>query len=171
MLLAPMPPLLFMGEEWGSRRPFPFFCDFKGALADAVRKGRSEEFERLSNGAIEEMPDPLRAETFRSAVLDWDACATDEGRRRLALVRNLLTTRASLAHEIAQAKFASAHREESVLTVSWSLPEGKTLELIANLSHQAATFPRAFSRGRPLWGGAASEQLPPWAVLWSVGDG
>jgi maltooligosyltrehalose trehalohydrolase len=43
-LLAPMPPLLFMGEEWGSERPFPFFCDFHGALAQAVRKGRREEF-------------------------------------------------------------------------------------------------------------------------------
>src|SRR5258707_50815 len=37
-LLAPMPPLMFMGEEWGSTTPFPFFCDFHGALADAVRK-------------------------------------------------------------------------------------------------------------------------------------
>src|SRR5262249_28352033 len=27
-LLAPMPPLLFMGEEWGAIQPFPFFCDF-----------------------------------------------------------------------------------------------------------------------------------------------
>jgi malto-oligosyltrehalose trehalohydrolase len=170
-LLSPMPPLLFMGEEWGSRRPFPFFCDFKGALADAVRKGRSEEFKRLSNGTVQEMPDPLRSETFRSAVLDWEACATDEGRRRLALVRNLLTTRASLTHELAQVKFGSAHREKSVLIVSWSLPGGKTLDLIANLSHEAAAFPRACSRGRPLWGGAASEQLRPWAVHWSIGDG
>ena len=32
-LLAPMPPLLFMGEEWGARTPFPFFCDFDGELA------------------------------------------------------------------------------------------------------------------------------------------
>ena len=39
-LLAPAPPLMFMGEEWGARRPFPFFCDFKGDLADAVREGR-----------------------------------------------------------------------------------------------------------------------------------
>src|SRR5215216_2105338 len=34
-LLLPMPPLLFMGEEWGAREPFPFFCDFSGDLADA----------------------------------------------------------------------------------------------------------------------------------------
>src|SRR5262249_128090 len=39
-LLTPMPPLMFMGEEWGSIRPFPFFCDFRGELAQAVRQGR-----------------------------------------------------------------------------------------------------------------------------------
>src|SRR5712671_4112711 len=47
MLLAPMPPLLFMGEEWGSKQPFPFFCDSQGALADAVRQGRRREFEEV----------------------------------------------------------------------------------------------------------------------------
>ena len=43
-LLAPGPPLLFMGDEWGAREPFPFFCDFKGDLAQAVREGRRREF-------------------------------------------------------------------------------------------------------------------------------
>jgi maltooligosyltrehalose trehalohydrolase len=28
--LAPMIPMLFMGEEWGSKAPFPFFCGFEG---------------------------------------------------------------------------------------------------------------------------------------------
>jgi maltooligosyltrehalose trehalohydrolase len=117
------------------------------------------------------MPDPLRIETFRSAVLDWDARAMDEGRGRLALVRNLLTTRAGIAHELAHAKFGAAHREKSMLIVSWSLPAGKSLDLIANLSHEATAFPPGFSRRRPFWGDAASEQLQPWAVRWSIGDG
>ena len=43
-LLAPAPPLMFMGDEWGAREPFPFFCDFKGDLAEAVRNGRRKEF-------------------------------------------------------------------------------------------------------------------------------
>ncbi len=29
-LLAPTVPMLFMGDEWGSTKPFPFFCDFRG---------------------------------------------------------------------------------------------------------------------------------------------
>ena len=77
-LLAPMPPLLFMGEEWGSRQPFPFFCDFAGPLADAVRKGRREEFKVAYAEMGDEIPDPLAEETFRSAVLDWDARKSDD---------------------------------------------------------------------------------------------
>src|SRR5262249_60187816 len=92
-LLAPMPPLLFMGEEWGSTRPFPFFCDFPGALADAVRKGRREEFKSAYAELGDEVPDPLEEAIFRSAVLDWDARTTLDGRKRLALGRHLLTAR------------------------------------------------------------------------------
>src|SRR6185437_10073721 len=36
LLLAPQPPLLFMGEEFGARTPFLYFCDFHGDLAAAV---------------------------------------------------------------------------------------------------------------------------------------
>src|SRR5262249_28100389 len=45
LLMTPMPPLLFMGEEWGAREPFPFFCDFRGDVGEAVRRGRRREFE------------------------------------------------------------------------------------------------------------------------------
>jgi malto-oligosyltrehalose trehalohydrolase len=38
-LLAPSPPLLFMGEEWGCRQPFLFFCDFDGELGGGARAG------------------------------------------------------------------------------------------------------------------------------------
>jgi 1,4-alpha-glucan branching enzyme len=39
ILLAPSPPLLFMGEEFDADSPFLFFCDFGHELADAVREG------------------------------------------------------------------------------------------------------------------------------------
>jgi maltooligosyltrehalose trehalohydrolase len=170
-LLSPMPPLLFMGEEWGSTQPFPFFCDFQGALADAVRSGRREEFKRVNDAAVEAMPDPLSEETFRSAVLDWDARTTQQGARRLALVRDLLTTRRSIAQELAAAKFGSARREQNTVAVSWSLPADRTLFLLANLSKYDADLPRAFRPGRPLWGGTPSDHLRPWAVFWSTGEG
>ncbi|RRW38150.1 malto-oligosyltrehalose trehalohydrolase, partial [Stutzerimonas stutzeri] len=43
LLLSPMVPLLFMGEEWGARQPFLFFTSHHGELADAVREGRRNE--------------------------------------------------------------------------------------------------------------------------------
>ena len=70
-LLSPMIPMLFMGEEWGSKVPFPFFCDFEGDLADAVRNGRKQEYKWAYEKYGDEVPDPLELSTFESAVLDW----------------------------------------------------------------------------------------------------
>jgi maltooligosyltrehalose trehalohydrolase len=171
-LLAPMPPLLFMGEEWGSTQPFPFFCDFRGALADAVRKGRQEEFKSAYAELSGEVPDPLEEATFRSAVLDWDARTTSKGRERLALVRNLLTTRRrEIVPQLAGAKFSAAQCEQRILTANWVLAHGKMLRMLANLADGGAELPRNFRPLRPIWGGEPPARLPPWSVFWSIGEG
>ncbi len=72
LLLAPSIPMLFMGEEWGSKAPFPFFCDFGGDLADAVRKGRRVELAWAYAEYGDEVPDALDPSTRDSAVLDWN---------------------------------------------------------------------------------------------------
>src|SRR5258708_39980296 len=73
VLLSPQIPLLFMGEEWGSRRPFPFFCDFAPPLDEAVREGRRREFahypEFADPGAQQRIPDPSAEATFAMAPL------------------------------------------------------------------------------------------------------
>src|SRR5262249_10675577 len=154
-LLAPMPPLLFMGDEWGSTQPFPFFCDFRGDLADAVRRGRREEFKATHAELINEIPDPLDEATFRSAVLDWDATTTSKGRKRLALVRHLLMARRrEIVPHLAGARFASARFDGPVLNLSWSLADGEALHLLANLSGDRVDRPRHFRSGRAIWGGA-----------------
>src|SRR5262249_31305931 len=87
LLLAPSPPMLFMGEEWQAPQPFPYFCDFEPELAGKVREGRKREFSRFERfmmadiaapgaagsdkGGLAALPDPTAAETFRSARLDW----------------------------------------------------------------------------------------------------
>ena len=74
-LLLPQVPMLFMGEEWGARQPFPFFCDFEGELGDAVREGRRKEFAKFpefQDAAMRaRIPDPQAETTFASAKLDW----------------------------------------------------------------------------------------------------
>ena len=89
-LLAPMPPLLFMGEEWGAREPFPFFCDFQGELAEAVRQGRRKEFaEAYADATPTKCPIRFRSRRFaRHARLDAQSAARH--RERLDLVRRLL---------------------------------------------------------------------------------
>ena len=58
----PQIPMLFMGEEWASDRPFNFFTDFHGELADAVREGRRKEFAGFAEfsdpEARKKIPDP-----------------------------------------------------------------------------------------------------------------
>ena len=171
-LLAPMPPLLFMGEEWGSTQQFPFFCDFHGALADAVRKGRREEFKSAYAELSDKVPDPLDETTFRSAALDWDARMTLDGRKRLALVRDLLTTRQrEIVPQLTGAKFGAARCEQGILIANWVLRHGKTLRMFANLADAGAELPRDFRPLRPIWGGDPPAKLPPWSVFWSIGEG
>ncbi len=69
-LLSPGTPLMFMGDEWGAREPFPFFCDFKGELAEAVRDGRRKEFAEAYATDGDRVPDPSRTGPFiwRSSI-------------------------------------------------------------------------------------------------------
>src|SRR3984893_1812483 len=92
-LLAPMIPMLFMGEEWGSRAPFPFFCDFNGDLAEAVRKGRQKEFAGAYEKYGDEVPDPLDPATLQSTILDWPSHGEPDSHSRLTFVQQLLTIR------------------------------------------------------------------------------
>ena len=50
LLLSPCLPLLFMGEEYGETRPFPFFSSFEDpVIIEAVGRGRRREFSDLRN--------------------------------------------------------------------------------------------------------------------------
>ncbi|MBV9558868.1 MAG: malto-oligosyltrehalose trehalohydrolase [Bradyrhizobium sp.] len=169
-LLAPMPPMLFMGEEWGSKKPFPFFCDFKGELAEAVRKGRREEYDWAYEAYGDEVPDPLDPATFKSAVLDWDGRTTASGRARLELVRRLLATRRrEIVPRLQGMAFGEAQANENgVLRASWRIGDGTTLRLLANLSGSSIARPREAMAGTPIWGGEPGEQLDPWSVFWRV---
>jgi maltooligosyltrehalose trehalohydrolase len=171
-LLAPMPPLMFMGEEWGSTTPFAFFCDFHGGLADAVRSGRRAEFKAAYERLGAEIPDPLAEQTFRSAALDWDERAAANACARLDLVRRLLRTRqADIAPHLAGVRFdpVGVRSDGGVISARWRLANASELRLLANLTAAAALRPSAYAVGRPIWGGAPPQMLSPWSVFWSTG--
>jgi maltooligosyltrehalose trehalohydrolase len=170
-LLAPMTPMLFMGEEWGSKAPFPFFCDFKGELANAVRKGRRREYDWAYARYGDEVPDPLALATVQSAVLDWQMCSEPAGRKRLELVQWLLTIRRQqIAPRLAGAAFGEASADDNgLLTASWRMGDAAMLRLIANLSASQISNPSTGASGTPVWGGEAGGLLPPWSVFWRIG--
>jgi len=172
-LLAPMVPMLFMGEEWGSKAPFPFFCDFEGDLAHAVRKGRKQEYKWAYDRYGDEVPDPLGVSTFDSAVLDWQSRETPAGAKRLTLVRELLATRrCEIVPRLAAARFGEAHAgENGLLTAHWHIADGSKLRVVANLSSQEeVTNASSHMQGTRIWGGEPGDRLPPWSVFWRIGD-
>jgi 1,4-alpha-glucan branching enzyme/maltooligosyltrehalose trehalohydrolase len=167
-LLAPMIPMLFMGEEWGSTAPFPFFCDFQGELADAVRQGRRREFGSAYAQYGDDIPDPLSETTFDSTVIDWDARTRPAGRARLALVRRLLGIRRDkIMPRLKGARFGDAAVDGGLVRADWRLGDGSRLRLCANLSVRAITDAGA-DHGTILWGGDLDGVIPPWAVHWRL---
>ncbi|TMJ84134.1 MAG: malto-oligosyltrehalose trehalohydrolase [Alphaproteobacteria bacterium] len=171
LLVAPAIPMLFMGEEWGSKAPFPFFCGFEGELAEAVRKGRRQEYAWAYAKYGEEVPDPLAASTFESAVLDWESLDQGTAKKRLALVRELLALRRrEIIPRLAGAGFGKAHAaDHGLLTASWRMGDGVSLQLEANLSNAAIGRKPDEASGRKIWGSKAGESIAPWSVVWHLG--
>ncbi len=93
LLLSPYLPLIFMGEEYGEARPFPFFCSFEGKeLIDAVREGRQREFKEFVSSP-HDVPDANELATFESAKLSWSWPQGSWHAGLRMLYRDLLTAR------------------------------------------------------------------------------
>jgi maltooligosyltrehalose trehalohydrolase len=170
-LLAPMTPMLFMGEEWGSKAPFPFFCDFKGDLAKAVRRGRQKEYAWAYAKYGNEIPDPLAKSTFQSAILDWESRNQAPEKQRLALVRDLLAIRRrEIVPRLAGASFGDAQAADNgLLTAHWRMGDGAALQLVANLSNSEIACKAVAASATPIWGGEARDLMAPWSVFWRIG--
>jgi malto-oligosyltrehalose trehalohydrolase len=174
-LLLPQIPMLFMGEEWHSARPFLFFCDFAGDLADAVRNGRRQEFSKFaafaSETARERIPDPLAETTFLDSKLDWEALTQATSARIHDWYRDLLAVRAQhivplLPHLRRGGEFTVV--APGAVVVQWRGDDGSELTLLANLSDATVDdFPEV--GGQTLWlqGQAATAgTYPAWTVRW-----
>jgi maltooligosyltrehalose trehalohydrolase len=96
LLLAPMTPLLFMGQEWSCTAPFQFFTDFEPGLGEAVVAGRRREFAafpEFAGDASARIPSPQDVATFDASRLRWDEQDRGEHAHVLALHRALLRLR------------------------------------------------------------------------------
>ncbi|OMG24607.1 malto-oligosyltrehalose trehalohydrolase [Actinomyces naeslundii] len=96
VLLSPYTPMLFMGEEWGTRTPFQFFTDHEeDDLARSVSEGRVREFAGFGWDA-DEIPDPQAAATVEASRLRWSELDEAEHARVLAWYQALTTLRRNL---------------------------------------------------------------------------
>ncbi|HNP52199.1 MAG TPA: DUF3459 domain-containing protein, partial [Nitrosomonas nitrosa] len=182
MLLAPSPPLLFMGEEFAAKQPFLFFCDFNEELAVAVTEGRRREFARFEQFADpkvrETIPDPNAQDTFERSKLDWKDIRTPLHNDWLAFYRHLLTLRHNrimpLLSGMQRDTAAFIQLGEASLRVQWHLGGGSVLILLANLGETPAQYAdAALTTGDALFALPASlptelaaNRLPAWSVGW-----
>jgi maltooligosyltrehalose trehalohydrolase len=95
VLLSPLIPLLFMGEEYGEKAPFQYFINHLDPnLVEAVRRGRKEEFSSFAWQS--EPPDPQDMATFLRSKLNHSLRSEKPNRFLLALYRELIRLRKTL---------------------------------------------------------------------------
>lgn len=148
LLLTPPVPLLFMGEDYGERRPFLFFADFDGTLAHATKAGRADEAEKfggLPDGKdVKDLPDPVAEETFQRSKLDWTRAGSPDGRKQAAFLRELIALRQRHVVPLLKGQGpVEPHilpAAEGIVAIDWRFPDA-TLALRANLTGEAAEWP------------------------------
>jgi malto-oligosyltrehalose trehalohydrolase len=164
LLLSPAPPLLFMGDEWGAQQPFPFFCDFKGDLANAVREGRKREFAEAYADDKVEVPGPLAETTMRSAKLDWSVAKGE----RLDLTTALLRTRREHIVPLLRNLLpgaATASFDGTVLQAEWRAAK-TALRIAATFSDAPAP---KLAADTLIWERSSRDPAHPWTIIAGLG--
>jgi len=185
LLLAPSPPLLFMGEEFGTETPFPFFCDFQKDLAAAVTAGRRNEFARFVKFSDpvsrEGIPDPNAEKTFEASILDWEQLSEPSHQEWLSFYRLLLTLRREyvVPRLSKTCRLTTAYKSHgnAGLAATYEYPDGSRLTLLANLSQTPISdwtpLPIGSSAAQVIYASNPVhadlhnlQTLPAWSVMW-----
>jgi maltooligosyltrehalose trehalohydrolase len=180
LLLAPSPPLLFMGEEFGAETPFLFFCDFEKDLAAAVTEGRRNEFSHFARfndpAKRERIPDPNDARTFEASRLNWRVIAEPRHEEWQRVYRDLLKLRRQhVVPRLSMTCAVNANYEikgRRGLTACWKFPDDSELILMANLGPDSVSgLTPASSKviyvSEEVSASTLREgTLPPWSVVW-----
>ncbi len=168
VLLTPSIPMLFQGQETGSKKPWEFFCSHTGELGAAVRRGRAgftAQFQRLASPAAQATRrDPTALATFEACILD--PAERDFRRPIVGFHRDLLHLRAKdpafTATQRDALDAALLGEQTFVVRCFGEDPEGDRLILV-NLG---PTFYRA-ALPEPLLAPPAGTG---WELLWSSED-
>ena len=142
VLLCPQIPMVFMGEETGSRTPFLFFTDHTDDLAIAVREGRRQEFAGFAEFADperrEQIPDPNAMETFENSI------PQPGDRGRFEFYQRLIRLR--MQHIVPRLKGVVSAGAEALgpkaVRASWRMGDGALLTIVTNLGENAVPYPK-----------------------------
>lgn len=172
-LLAPQIPMLFMGEEWGAREPFPYFCDFDEELNEKVRQGRREELSRLPGFNADDLPDPTAHSTFESAKLDWSKLGQSATWQALQFYRTLLAIRHQRIVPLLKGiggQSGTFQCHGTAIAVDWRLAGGARLHLLANLCDETASVGERAKGAEEIFsvGSIIGGSLAPWSAIWSI---
>jgi len=183
-LLTPAVPMLFLGEEFGSNRPWFYFADWEGDLKKAVQEGRKREFghvTKLVDGKVLALPDPCSQDTFEASRPGDDERASERGRAWRAMVREALSARRQWIiprqNQLTTGRHTSQRVGRTGIAVQWRYDDGQVLSLEINLGPQPLAVPA--QRSGPVetqdvfrhhWpANSAPDTWPAWAARWRIG--
>ena len=141
LLLCPMIPMIFMGDEVNAAEPFLFFTDHHGELAQAVREGRRNEFADFAAfhdpEQRERIPDPNALPTFLQSAPSFVENDHAQFYRHLLSLRHLHL----VPHLPGTLALGAQVLAEGAVTARWRLGNGSLLQIDLNLSEQPLDHP------------------------------
>lgn len=141
LLLSPMIPLMFMGDEVNASEPFLFFTDHHGELAEAVREGRRNEFKDFAAFQDPErrqrIPDPNALPTFVQTTPSFDENEHTRFYRQLLGLRH----RHIAPHLPGSVALGAEVLAEGAVSARWRLGNGRVLQIDLNLSDVSVDHP------------------------------
>lgn len=172
LLLIPLTPLLFMGQEWAASSPFLYFTDHAPGLGRAVTEGRRREFETFSAfrdaSAAAGIPDPQAAETYRVSRLVWAEREREPHASMLRLYRALLSFRGRHAALGRPHDTRVAALDPDTIALERRTPDGAALLVVVRLKGQGRVAPAAFLGGE---GASAGTRQPrEWELVLTTED-
>ncbi|MGE7813033.1 malto-oligosyltrehalose trehalohydrolase [Pseudomonas sivasensis] len=167
LLLSPMIPLMFMGDEINAKEPFLFFTDHHGELAEAVREGRRNEFADFAAfqdpERRERIPDPNALPTFQQSNPTFSDSEQAQFYRQLLSLRH----RHLVPHLPGSVALGAQVLADGAVTARWRLGNGSLLQIDLNLSATPVNHPAPehLLFATPAEQGA---QLPPYSARVSL---
>ncbi|WP_242198114.1 MULTISPECIES: malto-oligosyltrehalose trehalohydrolase [unclassified Pseudomonas] len=141
LLLSPMIPLLFMGDEVNAEEPFLFFTDHHGELAEAVREGRRNEFADFAAfkdpQRREHIPDPNALPTFVQSAPVFTENQHAQFYRQLLSLRH----QRIVPHLPGSVALGAQVLGQGAVSARWRLGNGSVLQIDLNLGAEPLDHP------------------------------